>query len=853
MKLSVKKEVIFFCFSVFVLFFNTANAQNPKRVCGTMDAIQARMQSDPAYKADYEKKLKDLNAYLGNTTMQKTFANGDTVVIPVVVHIVLPNPNIVTDDDVDYFINRLNTDYSGFNDDSANGSSFYSVRGHSLIRFALARRNSSGNATTGIERKVGTGAIGTSNPQAIKTAASGLAPWDITKYYNLWVGVGSGGLLGIAPEIGPGTQSGTAIDGICCDYTVFANNPCFSLSAFNMARTAVHEIGHNMGLFHTFDQGCTGVDFSQLTSAGMALPANLLTASDDTPPISTSTSGCPTQGTGNGCSPSVPAMFQDYMDYTDDACYSMFTNGQVARMHYVIEHFRPGYLTTQGHLPPVGTPQNEAAANSIVSPGGSEMVGCNSVSYTAPTCGTGIFTPKLRVTNYGVQDLTSITVSLDINGTNVASQTFSTYLKGGKSAVFTLPNQTLVNGANVLKYYTSNPNGVADVINTNDTLTQTVNFSNLPPAPTTFPVFEGFENGNFNPTINGWTVVNGNTGTTTWARTSATSKTGTSSTLIKLFGYTTTGDYDYLKSPRLNFNNTQDSAFISFNYAYALKSTATASKRDTLSVEISTSCDASTWTSIWKKAGDNLKTTTTLYTTTWTPTAAEWSTTPIKISLDNYRNTPIYVAFKSRNGNGQNIYLDDIKIYTSTPLPLKLLAFKVFQNAKDITCKWETANEENVKDFTIERSLNGSSFEAIGTVNAVGNTSVTSYYQFADNKAYSQNSTVLYYRLRSNDINGKYSYSNIAVVKIGEKQTIQVYPNPATEKITINLNNTSVNSTNNTVEVVDYLGRILLQQKVLVNNGNKSAEFNIKSLPKGNYVVVVKNEVETKTIKFVKE
>jgi len=112
---------------------------------------------------------------------------------------------------------------------------------------------------------------------------------------------------------------------------------------------------------------------------------------------------------------------------------------------------------------------------------------------------------------------------------------------------------------------------------------------------------------------------------------------------------------------------------------------------------------------------------------------------------------------------------------------------------------------------------------------------------------------MLYYRLKSNDINGKFSYSNIIIVKIGEKQTIQVYPNPATDKITINLNNTSVNSTNNTVQIVDYLGRVMLQQKASANAGNTSLEFNINSLPKGNYVVVVKNEIETKTIKFVKE
>jgi hypothetical protein len=323
---------------------------------------------------------------------------------------------------------------------------------------------------------------------------------------------------------------------------------------------------------------------------------------------------------------------------------------------------------------------------------------------------------------------------------------------------------------------------------------------------------------------------------------------------MKMFGYTSTGDFDYLKSPSINFNNTSDTAYISFNYAYRLKGTTNASRRDTLSVEVATDCGATNWTSIWKKGGTALATNATVIATNWTAAAADWATSPVKISLQAYKNTPIYIALKTRNGNGQNIYVDDINIYTvPNPLPLTMLSFKAIQNAKNITCKWETANEEHIKDFTVERSINGSSFESVGTVVAAGNTTATSYYQFTDNKAFTLNSPVLYYRLKSNDINGKFSYSNIIVVKIGEKQIIQVYPNPATDKITINLNNTSISATNNTVQIVDYLGRVLLQQKALTNAGNTSLEFNINSLPKGNYVVVVKNEIESKTIKFVKE
>lgn len=76
--------------------------------CGTMEALEKRLQNDPVYRAQYEKSLRDFQNNIQIT--QKTSTLTDTVIIPVVVHIVLPNPNIVTDADVQYFIDRLNRD-----------------------------------------------------------------------------------------------------------------------------------------------------------------------------------------------------------------------------------------------------------------------------------------------------------------------------------------------------------------------------------------------------------------------------------------------------------------------------------------------------------------------------------------------------------------------------------------------------------------------------------------------------------------------------------------------------------------------------------------------------------------------
>jgi hypothetical protein len=102
--------------------------------------------------------------------------------------------------------------------------------------------------------------------------------------------------------------------------------PGGSAVPYDLGRTATHEIGHYLGLYHTFQGGCTP-------------PGDEIA---DTPAEASPAFGCPI-GRNTCPAPGVDPI-HNYMDYTDDACYTEFTVLQGERMCAMIETYRPSLL-----------------------------------------------------------------------------------------------------------------------------------------------------------------------------------------------------------------------------------------------------------------------------------------------------------------------------------------------------------------------------------------------------------------------------------------------------------------------------------------------------------------------------
>lgn len=162
-------------------------------------------------------------------------------------------------------------------------------------------------------------------------------------------------------------------------------------------------------------------------------------------------------------------------------------------------------------------------------------------------------------------------------------------------------------------------------------------------------------------------------------------------------------------------------------------------------------------------------------------------------------------------------------------LPVKLSLFTASSNGKTVVLDWTTAQEMSSKNFVIERTSNGFTWEAIATVDAKGYSNFTTKYSYTDN---SPLNGVGYYRLRMVDIDGRTEYSEIKTIRSTVIKGEKIYPNPAADFINISVN---ANSGNCHVQLISTNGQVVATQTSL--QGSNVISMPVSHITTGSYIV----------------
>jgi hypothetical protein len=249
------------------------------------------------------------------------WSSDEILKVAVVVHVVYNQPDEnISDAQIRSQLEALNRDFRRKNaDTSATAGAFKSVAADAGIEFYLARFDPDGRPTNGITRTTTRhGAFG--NNDIHQSTKGGKDAWDASRYLNVWVCNLAAGTTGY------GTPPGTPPfrDGVVVHFRYFGTTGNVQ-PPYHLGRTATHEVGHWLELQHLWGAtgGCTDDD-------GIA----------DTPMQEHPSSGCQTRRITCG----NLNMVQNYMDYSDDACMNLFTQGQVVVMRSALLQHRNGTL-----------------------------------------------------------------------------------------------------------------------------------------------------------------------------------------------------------------------------------------------------------------------------------------------------------------------------------------------------------------------------------------------------------------------------------------------------------------------------------------------------------------------------
>ncbi|MFW5762465.1 MAG: M43 family zinc metalloprotease [Cyclobacteriaceae bacterium] len=573
----------------------------------------------------------------------RTFGSKEeNYVVPVVVHVIHNGEAVgvgsnISDAQVQSQIDVLNEDFQRMNDDTIfTRDIFKPVAADVGIEFQLAKRTPENLPTNGIVRifsPVESWSVFTDEYEL-----KALSYWPAEDYLNIWVvkDLKNNFVAYATYPISdlPGVDDpnfNRLIDGIVVGHKYFGSVDKGDFSGLddvlNKGRTVTHEIGHYFGLRHTWgDGGCNVDDYC-----------------DDTPNTGSATFDCPL--TKEACDGVTPAMIENFMDYTDDSCMNLFTQCQKSRMLTVLFNSprRLSLLSSLGAEPPDQLPY-DLSLNAVYKP--NKIFTGESVS------------PIIEVVNVGKNPVNTFKLILNINEQVFNLEINDADLASEQAKIFSLPGIDLISGQNSLELEIVEVEGFTD----DNFLNNQKFFKFLANTNKDFiPALK-----TFNEDLGQWGTLNEDD-RRTWEIIEAPSGNPTAS--MELFNYRNSGTTDWLVSPALDFTFVPEAA-MSFRYAYGGVSSST----DGLAVLLYTHGGDTLQEVLFERFGSALNTVSEFTSRRAFQPDSLGAFEEVNIDLSKYAGQPdIRIAFLASNGNGNNIFIDDIEFFAeSNPFSLQV-------------------------------------------------------------------------------------------------------------------------------------------------------------------------------------
>lgn len=200
-------------------------------------------------------------------------------------------------------------------------------------------------------------------------------------------------------------------------------------------------------------------------------------------------------------------------------------------------------------------------------------------------------------------------------------------------------------------------------------------------------------------------------------------------------------------------------------------------------------------------------------------------------------------------GNSYSLILQpgEYHVYTKTQiiLPVTLVSFTGKNQSDGNLLTWKVGNELNLNYYEVEKSSDGSNFSPVSKIYAAGN----QYYSYLDKGV----TSMVYYRLKIMDKDGKYSYSEVIKINGGSNSwSVQIAPNPVSGPVNLKIH-ASV-SEKASVIITDLSGKQLLKENISISEGDNSFQIGQSAFfPQGTYFLSIISKSHKQTLKLIKE